>query len=233
MLGRAAEQAALETLLGASGPAVAAVAGEAGTGKSTLVRWALERAGELGRETMPPSPDTELCIAPSTDLDELWGWLPPAYDPWQTSGVATEPTDPGAGEHEHWALAFERHAPFFVAIDGYRPAAEFDEWFGGGLIPAIRRRGADVVFLIAVERADDLASSALDPDVVLELGVIDPSEIRQFVSKAGEERGLGLKPAEVDVYANRLSERPILVGPLMRVLAWDSGGPPPNEEATR
>ncbi len=203
VFGRDAELSALETFLAglASSPGTLVLAGEAGAGKTTVLRAGLERAERLGYtvlRTLPSPSDMRLAFAGLADLlgSRLDAILPGLPGPQRRAlGVAllTEDAPPVPPEPRVIAAAFRNAvgelattAPVVVVIDDVQ---WLDAPTAAAVGFALRRLDTERVGLLCAQRTDrpgaelplDLDRAVLSTEV-LPLGGLDLGALHRLLS---------------------------------------------------
>jgi AAA ATPase domain len=246
LIARETELARFDTLLSRGSPALVLVTGDAGTGKSVLVKAVLHRSAAAGWTTAGPltvSPDTEDADFTAA-LRELLG-ISAETLPGSTverpeemlrareSARGEEPTEARIAVEDRSPLiiALRRRQPLLIAVDGYRPSPRFHKWLLDIFVHDLFVSAGSVVIVFAERPA---AAALIRPRVDEEIRV--DAVGRQLLHGQFAILGAALSPPaerpEIDAWVSAVGNDPELIGPLWRALAVAQPEGEPTSEQT-
>jgi hypothetical protein len=212
-------------MLGERRPAVILVTGDPGMGKTSFLSAVRGGAAALGWATAGGEPDGRLVIHPHTrdpEFREAVLAMLPATDKRRLGAEVSAPSASGAPEL--FAAELGRLAPLLVLIDDYRPSPSFAEWFERGFLPAVPRRDASLVVVVA-ERPGTRPLEALATET-LELGPLESAVVRSALLGMLPPLEPPLSEQELEQYVSA-AKNPVVLASLIRVLSLGSASKVP------
>lgn len=228
LVGRREQLERLEALLGHP-PALIAISGELGMGKTSLLAAFGRRAAARDWRVVQPPP-----LVRDTDRDAMVRTLRILVGLPETLVQATGET-PGeqllgrvpdeAGrtaavqQAEDTLLAGLTRRRTVLLLDGYQAAPEVEHWLLEGLLADLRAAAAPVVAVIA-GHPSHMRGPISRADEVLDARLPTEAEVREFFSALGALLDPPAAAAEVEVLAAEGASEHDLIGPLVRALGY-------------
>lgn len=201
-------------------PAVIAVCGSPGMGKTSLLRAFRDRAVTRGWVVAGGRDDGRIAIGAGTQRQDFVTAVLDRIERSPEPGADAHPEARGPdGPMDPFVAELARRAPLVIVVDDYRPGPLFADWFERTFLPGVKSSGAPLV-IAAAQRA---RGRRMDSHAtrVIELSALDALFVRDRLL---EIEGLEppLTPDELDVYA-READSPLLVDSLLHVLSLAAG----------
>lgn len=206
---RQRELARLDARLQDRRPAFVAICGEAGMGKTTLLRALRERALVRGWRVAPAAPDDEFGVRPTTTeetfCEEVRAML---------GGAGDESPDGGI---DSLIEQLCNVAPVLVLVDGYRTQPAFAGWFVRTFMERVRGTGESIVVAIA-EQPGDVNGLSKAVDQKLSLRPLNRQPIRRYLGSIAQTINPPLEDGEINTYVEETRYHPDVLDSLVRVL---------------
>lgn len=199
-------------------PAVMAVVGAPGTGRSYLLEHLRGAAVELGYRFM--GVDEQLVVDPTTTLTDVWRVVRALGQPEAAAtDLARRPPSVADSDIEDAVLhELRTAAPILLAVEGYTPHPDLDEWITQHLIARLRSERIPVVLVIAGTE-ENVAAVRRIADVSVELGRLDVDEVSDFLAEAARDVRPPVDDEELRAYAGAAADHPSYVWAFADVFA--------------
>jgi len=219
LVGRSREFGRLRELLDAANPTLVVLVGEDSMGKTTMLAAIEADAWDRGWSTARCQSERVLSVGghttPTDFFHDIEAVLRSPFERQRRSTMSgIMPAATGLHPSAARLVAF---APVIVLIDGYRPSAEFAEWFVGHFVAGIMQSHAPVIIVVADRQAvlEELASKA---DERIVLGALARSEVEEWFETLGAALAPPMTDKERATYVDAVIDDPSRFSKLTRVL---------------
>jgi hypothetical protein len=224
-IGRSETFNAITSRLAASTQSLIIVAGNAGSGRTFLLRHVAAAAGQLGYRVLQGSDSEPVTVEASTTVADFRrrfeGLLMehpqrpylPRYELRRDDSDLTAINDPA--DLQIMQL-IRRLSPVLILVDGFRPSTAFAAWLIESLIPRIRQ-SADRVAAVIADNQESLRPLRKLADLAVTLGALNSREVRAELTRAATGFSPGLTEAELDQYAKASVTDPATFSALLTV----------------
>lgn len=209
LVGREAELAEFGGFLSRRSPAFVLVEGEAGIGKTTLVR-AVQRVAAAHGWMLVPGGDTAPFAAGRSATPEVLA-----------GAVHRELGSATANVVAELPRALAAHAPTLLVVELVRPTDGFVAWLAGSFLGEVRNAGAPVIVIATMTTAMTTGAERkilVDvADAVVRLGPLEAPRVREALLLL-PALDPPLEEYELDVYVDEATRTPEVLGGLLRLL---------------
>jgi hypothetical protein len=225
LVGRDQELATFEKILQDKQAQLVVLTGGPGVGKTSLLRKFLSLAEAAGWNTtkLPDSIRIDQEATPDSFSTQLQAVLSVP----STKSFIEKRSTPSVDSGQPLLPIVERLsalAPFLLTIDGYRPGAEFGQWFEKTFLNDVKRSAAVIVIILA-ERPESATKMTPVADQIIQLGPLDDSSIRQHFMELGHKISPPMSEMEIEEYTKAAQEDTEVLERLTRVLRLALPGP--------
>jgi hypothetical protein len=216
-VGRHRELARIEAVLERRLPALLIVSGENGRGKTRLVQEVRVRAIARGWSTIPHD-GAAFTVDDDTTETGFLATLSRLLRPDEPDRLDRPlPASLRTSEQPSIFDELRQRAPVLVTIDGYRPSADFAQWFVTTLV-ARARHGEGPVVIIVADRAPNVTELTAVADDVVTLEGLDDGSVREIFASLASRLFPPMETTELNAYVEEVCHRPDLLGALTKVL---------------
>jgi AAA ATPase domain len=206
VIGREREFGELTAILERRSPALVLVTGEAGMGKTTLVRAMQDQSATDGWTPLPKDSNSAPLVADrSTTPESFSGAFHRAFGGAADEALAELPETLAA------------HAPVLLLIEFFRPTRVFANWLSDALMGELRSAAVPAVVVVTTAFDSDKELLAHAADVVVRLGPLDAEDVRKALLEL-PPLDPPLDDHELGIYVEEASRAPAVLSSLLRLL---------------
>jgi hypothetical protein len=218
-------------------PSIVVVTGDAGAGKTDLLRamearasdkgWRTARlkvsevgAVEQGWRTTRSDSQEALSTEQATDEDIFCAQVLTLLGVITDERFAQTQMDHSREHYScHQLVQQLRQVPSLLLIDRYRPAPIFSSWFAGFFVKEVRHIEASVIVVIA-DRPEYIDKVKHLADEVISLDAPNSQALRQHFESIGQGLEPRMKSRELQHYIKAAHSDPAVLARLTRILTW-------------